>query len=248
MTVNIVTIKWGTLYGPEYVNHLRFSVERNLSIPFRFLCFTDDDTGLNDGIEVFPLPSIKIPNVPTRSSNWRKLGLYQAGIGNMEGACLYMDLDIVVVDSIDCFFDYEPNQFCAVSEWIQTHRKIIAKRPEEFNTSVFRFQANTTQKIVDRFQREGEFILQHFRREQQFVTDTIKQDIKAWPRDWVVSFKYHCLPAFPLNLLQTPILPSTAKIVAFHGNPNPDQAAVGFSDGPWHRKCPATPWIQEHWR
>ena len=248
VAVNVVTIKWGTLYGPQYVNRLRASVERNLSIPFRFVCFTDDVHQLDERIETYPLPPVDIPDVPTRSSNWRKLGLYQSGIGDLNGLCLYLDLDIVVVGSIDCFFDYEPEKFCAVSEWVQAHRKVVARRPAEYNTSVFRFEAGTTQKVVDRFHQEGERILRDFRREQQFVTNTVKDSIQPWPSDWVVSFKRQCLPAFPMNLIKPPALPPLAKIVVFHGHPNPDQAAAGYRDGPWHRKCLATPWVRDHWR
>ncbi len=247
MTVNVITIKWGTLYGANYVNRLRSSIERNLSLPFRFVCFTDYADQIDHRVETYPLPPISIPQVPTRSSNWRKLGLYRSGIGDLEGSCLYLDLDIVVVGPVDDFFSFSPGSMCAVREWIQPHRKVIARRPAEYNTSVFRFEAGTTQKIIERFEDEGGRILSEFRREQQFVTDTVKERIQAWPSRWVVSFKRHCLPAFPLNLIKTPALPSSAKIVAFHGHPNPDQAASGYRHGPWHRKCVPTSWITEHW-
>ncbi len=217
-------------------------------MPHRFVCFTDDTQGLDSKIETYPLPQITIPDVPTRSSNWRKLGLYRAGVGDLHGTCLYLDLDVVIVNSIDSFFEFEPGQFCAVREWVQTHRKVIARRPGEYNTSVFRFEAGTTQKIVDRFQSQGERVLSEFRREQQFVTHTVKDRIRAWPGEWVASFKRQCLPVFPLNLIKPPALPANARIVAFHGNPNPDQAAAGYRDGPWHRKCMATPWVSQNWR
>lgn len=248
MNVNVITIKWGTLYGSEFVNRLQRGVARNLSIPFRFLCFTDDAGGLDESIETYPLPEIEIPEAPTRSTNWRKLGLYRTGIGDLEGTCLYMDLDVIVVGSLDEFFEHEQGSFCAVREWVQAHRKVIARRPPEFNTSVFRFEAGTTQAVVDRFQAGGADILRDFRREQQFVTDTLKDDVRCWPEQWVVSFKRNCLPTFPLNLIKQPNLPDGAKVVAFHGHPNPDQAMAGYRDGPWHRKCVATSWIKEHWR
>ena len=48
--INIVCVKWGTKYGPEYVNVLRAMIKRNLSLPHRFICFTDNKTGLNADI------------------------------------------------------------------------------------------------------------------------------------------------------------------------------------------------------
>ena len=46
MTKNVICIKWGTKFGPEYVNRLYHMVEKNLSIPHRFVCFTDNSEGL----------------------------------------------------------------------------------------------------------------------------------------------------------------------------------------------------------
>ena len=247
MNKTIVTIKWGELYSPEYVNRLYRAVQRNINGKFRFVCFTDHAAGLQQEIESYPLPDITIPDVPTRSSNWRKLGLYQSNIGDLNGACLYLDLDIVITGPMNDFFNINPGAFCAIEEWVQPHRKFIARRPDEFNTSVFRFDANTTAEVYQRFTENGEAVLRDFRREQQFVSNTLEGRIRAWPKDWVVSFKRHCLPKFPLNLLKTPAVPRNAKIVAFHGRPNPEEVIHGFRDGPIHRKCVATPWVKENW-
>ena len=44
--VDILSLLWGKLYGPEYVHRLRRGVARHLKRPHRFLCFTSDATGL----------------------------------------------------------------------------------------------------------------------------------------------------------------------------------------------------------
>jgi hypothetical protein len=67
-------MKWGKAYGPEYVNRLRNGVARNLRYPHRFICFTDDATGIEEGIEVFPLPSLGLPP-QHQDLRWRKLAL-----------------------------------------------------------------------------------------------------------------------------------------------------------------------------
>jgi len=46
--------------------------------------------------------------------------------------------------------------------------------------------------------------------------------MKFWPDEWVRSFKRHCRPVFPLNLILQPKLPKNARIVAFHGKPDPE--------------------------
>ena len=56
MDKNVICIKWGTKFGPDYVNRLYKMVEKNLKIPHRFVCFTDNAEGLVEGIEVRDLP------------------------------------------------------------------------------------------------------------------------------------------------------------------------------------------------
>ena len=48
-SVNILTFKWGTLYSAEYVNRVYRGVKAHLKRPFRFVCVTDDPTGLVEG-------------------------------------------------------------------------------------------------------------------------------------------------------------------------------------------------------
>ena len=57
--VNIICMKWGEKYDSSYVNILYNMVERNLNRPFRFVCFTDNKSGLSSSIESFELPKLK---------------------------------------------------------------------------------------------------------------------------------------------------------------------------------------------
>lgn len=59
----VVCLKWGDMYGPEYVNRLFAMVSRNVDSPVRFVCFTEDATGLRDDIEIKALPDF--PDPPT---------------------------------------------------------------------------------------------------------------------------------------------------------------------------------------
>jgi hypothetical protein len=49
--VNFYVFKWGTKYGPEYVNRLYGSLLKWCKVPFKFHCITDDETGLAHDIE-----------------------------------------------------------------------------------------------------------------------------------------------------------------------------------------------------
>jgi len=104
----ILCMKWGKKYGPEYVNRLHSMVSRHLAIPHRFVCLTDDKTGLNAGIETFPIPSLELPaGAPERG--WTKLvsfspALTAPGGPELTGDILFLDIDIVIVGNMDSFF------------------------------------------------------------------------------------------------------------------------------------------------
>jgi hypothetical protein len=50
--LHIICYKWGPLYGPEYVNRVAAMVRRNLGVPHRFHCITDNPEGLSPEIEI----------------------------------------------------------------------------------------------------------------------------------------------------------------------------------------------------
>ena len=90
--VNVICMKWGSMYGPEYVNHLRAGVARHLRRPHRFVCFTDDGSGLDAGVEVMPLPELGLPG-GQRDLRWRKLAVFGERLGDLTGTTLFLDLD-----------------------------------------------------------------------------------------------------------------------------------------------------------
>ena len=74
MDKNVICIKWGTKFGPEYVNKLYKMVQKNLSLPHRFVCFTDNAEGIVDGVEIRPLPELNDEGIPDRM--WKKLTVF----------------------------------------------------------------------------------------------------------------------------------------------------------------------------
>jgi hypothetical protein len=77
--------------------------------------------------------------------------------------------------------------------------------------------------------------------------------VDFFPPEWCLSFKHSLIPAWPLNFFKTPPLPPEARIVAFTGKPDIDEAARGEwpVKGAWkklYKHVRPTPWITEHWR
>ena len=180
-------------------------------------------------------------------TTWLKLGLFADGLAGLEGDCLFLDLDLLVLDGIDCFFDHLPGRRCIIHNWKQSHL-VFRRRPDVGNSSVFRWRAGTTQFVVDGFLADRDAILARygFRAPQRYLTVGIGE--KAWwPEAWVRSFKRHSTWPFPLNLALAPRLPGNARILVFHGRPDPDQALRGYRQGRLHRRTRPAPWIAGHW-
>jgi hypothetical protein len=240
----IICMKWGTRYGPEYVNRLASMVRRNVTRPTRLLCFTDNADGVAPDIETTALPSIAIPE---RISwwTWRKLSVWQDPLADLSGDVVFLDLDLVIVGSLDPFFDFEPGRYAAIENWTQPGQRIG-------NTSVFRFPVGRYTHIFHNFERDAEAILRRWRTEQHYISDTIG-DMVFWPKAWCVSFKHSLLPRWPLNFLKPAPLPKETKIVAFTGRPKPHEALVGkwpvrTTREKIYKHTRPTPWIGEHWR
>ena len=146
----------------------------------------------------------------------------------------------ITVDNIDPIFELSGEFLIAFDR-----RK---KSSSIGNSSVFRFEAGVHHDIYENFNNNSSKILNIFRNEQAYLSDMlVKKGIFQYlPEDWCPSFKYHCVPNFPLNYFLSPKIPMGAKIILFHGLPEPAEAAEGKS-GKWYRYIKKSPWINEHW-
>jgi len=244
-TVNVLCIKWGRKYGPEYVNRLHSMVTRHLTRPFRFVCLCDDSEGIEAGIEVRPIPPVGFAPFDTREPwsfghGWLKLTSFADPLYDLQGPTLFLDLDIVIVDSIDCFFDH-PGDFCVIREW--------DKKDGTGNTSVYRYTIGAHADALAHLKSGYPKSIADVRNEQEYITQYLGRQGKVayWPEGWCVSFKRHCVPRGLMSWFRPPTIPAGAKIIAFHGKPNPPDAIVGIS-GKWYRRVPPTPWVAKHWR
>ena len=160
MDRNVICIKWGTKFGPEYVNKLYKMVEKNLTLPHRFVCFTDNAEGIVEGIEVRPLPELNDEGIPDRM--WKKLGLFANPLADLTGTALFLDLDIIIRSSLDPFFEVE-GSFLISKDYDFPH-DIIG------NSSVFRFEVGKHPDIIENFYKEGLTIRERYKNEQAFLS------------------------------------------------------------------------------
>jgi hypothetical protein len=243
--VNVLCIKWGKKYGPEYVNKLHNMVGRNLKRPFRFVCLTDDAAGIDPQIEVKPIPAIGFDEFDQRkpwtfAHGWLKLTSFASPLYDLQGRTLFLDLDIVILDSLDPFFE-QKGECIVIKDW--------DKSDGSGNTSAYIYTIGAHTDALDHLKNNYPASIADVRNEQEFITGYLSRQGKLsyWPEAWCRSFKRHCLRRGLMGWFAPPVIPPGARVIAFHGKPNPPDAIAGVS-GKWYRRVMPTQWVADHWR
>lgn len=220
-SVNVVCLKWGTKYSSEYVNRLYSMVQKRLALPHRFVCVADSAAGVESHIETKPIEH------PELRGWWHKLTLFKRKFYDLSGITLFLDLDVVIIDDLDCFFLHQ-GEFCICDD---LGRGI-------YNSSVFRLEIGSYPEVWDRFSRDHERITERYEGDQEWISETIPHPT-AWPRDWVVSLRsYYDSHPNEMGALEPP----KAHIIMFHGSPKPHELLHGPACG-YH-----APWVDHYWR
>lgn len=231
MNKQVVCVKWGQAYGPEYVNRLYGMVSRHLRPPFRLVCLTDDRSGIRREVECFDLPELGVPHPERTMGKWRKQVLWGATVEGLEGVALFIDLDSVLVDAIDPYFEFAaPDDVIVARNWARPLERLG-------QTSVFRFRVGSQSHLLENFRADPQAIADRHGFEQHYVTAAVKGGVKFWPDAWTRHFRLHCLPPFPLRYFMTARCPERARIVTFPGGPNPDDVLLGR----WNAHSPPHP-------
>ena len=96
-------------YDASWVEKLQRGVQRNLTLPHRFVCLSDCD-----------VPCERIELLPGDHGFWSKLQLFRPGI--LSGPTLFLDLDTVVCGDLDEVISRLQNQKFVM--WIEADKNI----------------------------------------------------------------------------------------------------------------------------
>ena len=237
--VNVVCLYWGNKYKTEFVNVLYNMVQRHLTIPHKFIIYTDhvkmQKLVKGDNVEVRKLP------FHDYTGWWNKLTLFSPE-ANLEGDCLYFDLDVVITENIDCFVTYEPDtKFVGMNDF--------NKHTGMFNSSVMRFNNEVmTKHVWEPYQKEkGRFM--KLQGDQNVISETIKKTKlwKSFPDDWTFSAKWYDRekPRFHRSNWTFEFKPGS-KVAVFHGKPDPNQLADPHPHESYNLKL--IEWVKNHWK
>ncbi len=105
--LQVVFVKWGTKYSAAYVNALVKAVLEHTAQDIRFVCFTDDDAGLDPRIDARPFPDLGVPvsALIRRGGSLARMSIFIDGQLEKGIEAIYLDLDTAVFGDIDRLAD-----------------------------------------------------------------------------------------------------------------------------------------------
>ena len=235
--LSVVCWKWGTLFGPEYVNRLASMLRRHLRAPYTLSCITDDPSGIDcEGLGVAPvqMEGRFDAHAGLRAGNracFRRLRLLGKDMADVFGPrVLQLDLDVVLVGDVTPLFD-RPDPLVLV---------------EQANTGTGRVTHNPSMLLMDAGVLDGAWA--------EFDAAPLETWHAARDRGWgcsdmAVINDYVARNAVPAATWgeadgvqaywrpENKQLRPGARAVLFFGRANPGDADVQA----------ASPWISEYW-
>jgi len=247
---NVVCMKWGDKYPSHYVNQLYAGVSRFLRRPFRFVCFTDDPSGILPEVEIQPMPKEPFEDAFVRIAAGkrgialRKVSLFRPGLAGLQGPVLGFDVDVAITGPLDDLFDFAPGKICMRRDWLEKRRM----RPGGHG-SVFRYDPELHSYVFEEFAADPEGRAAWAKGSEQkytSLTALAHGDLEYFPPEWISSFKRNSLWIPPLNHLFEPRLPADTRVLCFHGRPKLEEALRG-REGPWYLRSLPASWLGEFW-
>ena len=237
---NVVCLYWGNKYKVEYVKILYNMVQRHLTIPHKFIIYTEH-------VKMKKLikgENVEVRKIPFHDYQgwWNKLTLFSPE-ANLKGDSLYFDLDVVITDNIDSFFTHEKDT------------KVVLMRDfnpttKSYNSSIMRFNNEVMTPYVWKPYLKEKKKFNRMQGDQNVITDCMKQvpdKFKCFPDEWTFSAKWYdrASPRFKRSKWTFKQYPG-AKVAVFHGKPDPLQLVDVHPHESYDMDTIA--WVKKHWK
>jgi hypothetical protein len=220
--LNVICLKHGNKYGADYVNKLYNMIQRHLTVPHRFVCFTDNSNGINLPIEIHMLP---LNNVI--SGWWWKPYVFKSGHFPEGDINLFIDLDMVIIKNIDDIVNYLPGEFVGLRDV----SRALNRGYDKLGSALMRWISGTYTDIWTGIEINSDQI-KRFPGDQDWIWYQHKRTVKFFPDPWIISYKWEARDrselvrqnnrwVFP-TVRNVKLNPDT-RILAFHGTPDPHE-------------------------
>ena len=220
---NIITVcKRGTkrtrLYTSEHVNIMKNMLDRHGCEYDNFVCISDQTEGMPSDIEL-----IAIQDIPQHEGWWAKIETFNPKLP-VTGDNLYIDLDCVVVDNLDCMWDYMPGEPVKLYNVSDFYANAVGHK---YNSSVIRYRISDFTYIWEHYHTDyAQIQRKYFHGDEQY-TSNLDNNSKCFPKEWIINYEHTILQKGLHHMvsLKTDItaseIPKDVKIIVFTGGHKP---------------------------
>lgn len=158
--IKICTVYFEGLYKPEYVSKLYRSLKRNSTVPFEFICISDNKNIEADVI----LPYNHLGEV---KRHWHKLKFFSPQFAYQQPGddIIIMDIDQVIVNNVDDILKWEvkENELVTYENWWNSKpNPFAAVNPLPINGGFYKFKSGSLKFIWDEFSLNPEYWQLHY--------------------------------------------------------------------------------------
>jgi hypothetical protein len=229
MTVTVACVHWGNKFSLDYVYNLKAAVERNTTVPHKFVCFSDK------GI---PGVDVKILR-PGYEGWWNKLQMFDPA-NKVSDRVVYFDLDTIITGNIDWLLE-DRSWFMGIED-VGAVNKHQPHLKNKLQTGVMAWDFNPNSHIWNTFVLSYDRVIDSYRGDGEYLSSVINPYHRTllqhkYP-DKLKSYKYDVYPNRPKE---------EVSIVCFHGRPSIEQAITDTIVTPMRTYEPQT-WIKDYWK
>jgi hypothetical protein len=228
--ITVLCVRFGTKYGKDYVERLRNMVSRHLTLSYKFVCLTDDPTPI-EGVEL-----LVQPNAGYARPWWHKVHMFDPNLG-LEGKILYLDLDVVIHNSIDKLVEFSETEFKGIRDFNRKYHKDW----NMLNSSVMAWNAGRNPDIFTVFMTDSRRA-QQLHGDQDWIWQIARTRISFFPDAWIQSYKWEIRSRDEIMFghhkrifrdVRNPAIPADCSICVFHGDPKPEDIQDPFVVDNW---------------
>jgi len=196
--IHICTLKYGVKYPAKNVNRLYDSVKHIPNI--RFVCLTEDATGLHKDIVVIPLTEN-----PLLKRQWNKLRFFDPNFinANKDDEVIIMDIDQVFIGDPEKIINYSVN----TGQQLYAFRWWTNQIGTPINSGLSKFKADGSNiHVLNKFLDKPNYWMMHYHLgsknglykenfppffgEQRFIWQNLPatHEIIFWPKEYIVKY------------------------------------------------------------
>ena len=245
--IKICTLYFEGKYTPDYVEKLYNSLKRNCTIPFEFICYSDNPNVKADVI----IPLKHFNNI---KYHWYKLAFFSPNFAykNPEDEIIIMDIDQIITGNVDDMIGWPvaDNELVSYNKWWVGKPKL--------NGGFLKFKSGSCQIIWDTFIRAPEDWQLHYYKkgtvhykyygEQNYINaicNEYKINLTLMPPEWVCKLTNNEEEDRENNV---EYIKRFNKDYMILDKPNDDIKVVHFANPNANIHTSKYEWIKDYWK